>query len=73
MSTTTVSARGSVAIPKAFRQQFNLKPGSKVRFVAYGGGIHLVPLPEDPIEAMQGMFAGGPAMTEELLAEVNET
>lgn len=69
MTVATVSAKGWVVIPKAFRKEFNLKPGTKVRFVAYAGGLHLVPIPDDPIKAMRGMFAGGPSMTDELLAE----
>lgn len=69
MSVATVSAKGWVVIPKAIRQEFNLKPGSKVRFVTYRGGLYLFPVSEDPIEALRGMFAGGPSLTEELLAE----
>lgn len=33
MSVATVSAKGWVVIPKTLRKQFNLEPGSKVRFV----------------------------------------
>jgi len=69
MSVATVSAKGWVVIPKAYRQQFNLKPGSRVRFVAYRGGLYLFPVSEDPIVKMRGMFAGGPSMIDDLLAE----
>jgi|CXWK01.1.fsa_nt_gi AbrB family looped-hinge helix DNA binding protein len=69
MSVATVSAKGWVVIPKAFRQQFDLKPGSRVRFVAYRGGLYLFPVSDDPIAAIHGMFAGGPSMIDDLLAE----
>lgn len=69
MTLSTVSAKGWVVIPKALRQKYGLEPGSKVRFVDYLGTIYIVPIPDNPIEAMYGMFAGGPSMTAELLAE----
>lgn len=69
MTLSTVSAKGWVVIPKALRQKYGLKAGSKVRFVEYLGSIHIVPIPDDPIKALRGMFAGGPSMTAELLAE----
>lgn len=69
MTVATVSAKGWVVIPKPLRQKYGLATGSKVRFVEYGGSIHIVPIPDDVIEAMYGMFAGGPSMTAELLAE----
>lgn len=69
MSVATVSAKGWVVIPKTFRQQFNIKPGSRVRFVAYRGGLYLFPVSEDPIAEIRGMFAGGPSMIDDLLAE----
>ncbi|HOU40774.1 MAG TPA: AbrB/MazE/SpoVT family DNA-binding domain-containing protein [Promineifilum sp.] len=69
MTLSTVSAKGWVVIPKALRQKYGLEAGSKVRFVDYRGAIYLVPIPDDPIEALYGMFAGGPSMTAELLAE----
>lgn len=69
MTVATVSAKGWVVIPKAFRTEFNLKPGTKVRFVAYAGGIHMFPVSEDPISEMQGMFADGPSMIDDLLAD----
>jgi len=40
-----------------------------VRFVDYRGAIYLIPIPDDPIEALYGVFAGEPSMTAELLAE----
>ncbi len=33
------------------------------------GVLVLVPLPEDPVAALHGMFRDGPSLTEELLAD----
>ncbi len=69
MTTSKVSAKGSVTIPKALRDKYGLEAGKKVAFIDYRGTLYLFPIPDDPIKAMYGMFAGGPSMTEELLAE----
>jgi AbrB family looped-hinge helix DNA binding protein len=69
MHTTTVSAKGWVVIPKAMREKHGLEKGSRVQIVEYGEMLVIVPLPDDPVEALHGMFAGGLSLTEELLAE----
>lgn len=69
MPVRIVSAKGSVVIPKALRQKYDLAPGTKVAFIDYGDGFSLVPLPADPVAAMRGMFAGKGSLTAELLAE----
>lgn len=65
----TVSPKGWVVIPKALRERYGFQPGTKVAFVEYGGLVALVPVPDDPVAAMYGMLAGGPSLTEDLLAE----
>jgi AbrB family looped-hinge helix DNA binding protein len=67
--TTTVSAKGWVVIPKSIREKHGLKKGSRVQVLDYGEILAIVPLPDDPIEALHGMFEGGPSLTGELLAE----
>ena len=69
MHTATVSAKGWVVIPKSIREKHGLKKGSRVQVVDYGGIVAIVPLPEDPVEALHGMLQGGPSLTEDLLAE----
>ena len=69
MHTVKVSTKGWVVIPKALRDKYGLKEGSRVQVVEYGDVLVLVPLPEDPIGALYGALAGGPSLTEELLAE----
>jgi AbrB family looped-hinge helix DNA binding protein len=69
MYTAIVSEKGWVVIPKAMRERHGLEKGSRVQFVDYGQILALVPLPDDPVEALHGMFAGGASLTEDLLAE----
>jgi AbrB family looped-hinge helix DNA binding protein len=69
MHAATVSAKGWIVIPKVYREKYGLKSGRKVQVVDYGGGLSIVPIPEDPIEALRGMFADGPSLTKDLLEE----
>ncbi len=69
MHTTTVSAKGWVVIPKPIREKHGLKKGSRVQVLDYGQILAIVPLPDDPIQALHGMFEGGPSLTGDLLAE----
>ncbi|MBN1400325.1 MAG: AbrB/MazE/SpoVT family DNA-binding domain-containing protein [Anaerolineae bacterium] len=69
MHTTTVSAKGWVVIPKPLRDKHNLKRGSRVQVLDCGEILAIVPLPDDPVEALHGMLEGGPPLTRDLLAE----
>jgi len=71
MTTTAVSAKGWVVIPKKYREKYGLKPGTKVQFIDYSGVLSIVPVPEDPIEAGYGMLKhlGGPSWTQEIVEE----
>ena len=69
MHTATVSTKGWVVIPKAMREKYGLEKGSRVQIVDYGQVLAIVPLPEDPVNALHGMFEGGLSLTEELLTE----
>ncbi len=69
MYTAKVSTKGWVVIPKDLRDKYGLKKGSQVQVVDYGEGLILIPLPDDPIEALHGMLEAGPSLTADLLAE----
>ena len=69
MTTTKVSSKGWIVIPKPLRDEFGLKTGTRVKVVAYGGVLAVVPQPDDPVEALHGMLEAGPSLTEDLLAE----
>ncbi len=71
MKVATVSQKGWIVIPREIRELYGMHPGTKVAIVDYGGGVSLVPLPDDPIEAAQGFLQDGSdePLTEELLKE----
>ena len=69
MYTAKVSTKGWVVIPKDLREKYGLREGTRVQVVDCGNVLALVPLPEDPIGSLYGMLAGGPSLTEDLLAE----
>lgn len=69
MPSVVISTKGWVVIPKKYRVKYDLQPGQKVQIVDYGGSLSIIPMPEDPIAALRGMFAKGPSLTEALLAE----
>lgn len=66
---STVSAKGWVVIPVEYRVKYGLKPGTRVRFVDYGGSLTLVRVPDDPIKASRGVLKSKTSLTEELLKE----
>ena len=69
MTIAVVSEKGWVVVPKPYRDKYGLKPGSRVQVVDYGEGISIIPLPDDPITALRGMFASEPSLTEDLKTE----
>ncbi len=69
MYTAKVSTKGWVVIPKDLREKYGLKEGSQVWLLDYGDMITLIPLADDPVEALDGMLAEGPSLTVDLLEE----
>lgn len=69
MYTSKVSEKGWIVIPKPLRQKYGLRKGSQLQIVDYGEVLTLVPLPDDPVEILQGLLKDGPSLTAELLAE----
>lgn len=67
-----VSSKGWVVIPKELRERYGIRPGGKVIMVEEKGGITFMPLPEDPIEAFQGMLKDYPLVEELLKARKEE-
>jgi len=69
MKTATVSQKGWIVIPADLRKKYHLKPGTKVAVMDFSDGVTLVPVPDDPIDAVVGMFRDGPSLTDVLLEE----
>jgi AbrB family looped-hinge helix DNA binding protein len=57
--TIRVSSKGWVVIPAELRERYQLKPGTAVEVVDYGGVLAIVPVKMNPIDESAGMLAGG--------------
>ncbi|MBN1935895.1 MAG: AbrB/MazE/SpoVT family DNA-binding domain-containing protein [Anaerolineae bacterium] len=68
MYTVKVSTKGWVVIPRELRAKYGIESGSQVQVVDYGDVLALVPLPDDPVEALHGLLAGETSLTADLLA-----
>jgi len=55
-----------VVIPAEFRKKYNLRSGSKVVIVDYGGVLAIVPAVKDPIKAGRGFLKGASSMADDL-------
>jgi AbrB family looped-hinge helix DNA binding protein len=64
-----VSTKGWVVIPAELRRKYDLKPGTEVYVVDYGGVLGLVPAAENPLEQAEGMLRGETRLTQSLLRE----
>ena len=52
----TLTAKGQITLPKAFRQELNLKAGDKIDFVMLDNGvIQIVPL-KQPSSKLKGII-----------------
>ena len=69
MPTLTVSSKGWVVIPAAYRKRYQVHPGSQVEIVDYGGGMSLVPVLDRPLRDAQGLLKPRRSLTSALLQE----
>jgi len=56
MHFTTISTKYQVVIPREVREQFGLKPGQRVAFIAHKKSLRMVIVP--PIEEAEGFLEG---------------
>jgi AbrB family looped-hinge helix DNA binding protein len=56
MSTTTISPKYQVVIPKHIREKLHLKSGQKMAVVTKGGVIYFIP--EKPLASFRGFLRG---------------
>ena len=56
MSSTTISPKFQVVIPKEVREKLHLKSGQKMTVVTKGGVIYFIP--EAPLESFRGFLKG---------------
>lgn len=56
MTTTKISPKYQVVIPKEAREKLHLKSGQKLTIVVKGGVVHL--MPEKPLHLFKGFLKG---------------
>lgn len=56
MTTSKISPKYQVVIPKSVREALELKPGQMVQVLAHGDRIEMIPV--RPITEMRGFLAG---------------
>ena len=62
----TISNKGWVVIPAEYRKKYNLRAGTKVVIVDYGGVLAIVPAVKDPIKQGRGFLKGSSSMAQDL-------
>jgi len=56
MMESTVTVRGQTAIPVAIRKKYNIKPKTKLEWIDDGHTISVLPISQNPINALKGRF-----------------
>lgn len=68
MSDITLDDRGRLTLPKEMRERY----GDRYHIVQVHDGIKLIPVAEDPLDALQNEFAGIEKTASELREEARE-
>ena len=70
---TIVSSKGQLVIPAVIREELGIEPGTRVEVRRQGDEVILRPLTRATarrlIKELRGITAGGPSMTDELIAD----
>lgn len=56
---STITSRGQTVVPAAIRNRFNLGPADRLEWILDEGGIRVVPVRANPIDAFRGQGKGG--------------
>ena len=62
----TISNKGWVVIPAEYRKKYNLRAGTKIVIVDYGGVLAIVRAVKDPIKQGRGFLKGISSMSQDL-------
>jgi len=69
MSETTLDSRGRLTLPKELRERY----GDRYRIVQLHDGIKLIPVADDPLDALRQEFAGVEKTADELRENGRDT
>ncbi|ELZ45267.1 hypothetical protein C463_06587 [Halorubrum californiense DSM 19288] len=68
MSEATLDDRGRMTVPKELRERY----GDRYRIVEVHDGIKLIPVADDPLDALRDEFAAAEKTADELREEARE-
>ena len=68
---TTVTKRAQTVVPAAIRERYGIKGGDSLEWIDDGQVIKVIPIPQDPVEALRGC-ARGEGLLERLLESRRE-
>lgn len=66
---TTVGNMGELVIPPEMRAPLGIKPGTRIVVTLDGSRILLEPVASDLVQKTNGIFSGGPSLSEQLTRE----
>ena len=69
MAEVTLDGRGRLPLPKKLRERY----GNRYHIVDLHNGIKLIPLEDDPLDALREEFAGVEKTADDLRAEARDT
>lgn len=65
----TVSSKGQVVLPAELRRKYGIEAGTRLGVVDMAGVMYLVPVKEDPLAELRGMFRDSPGLSSAEAAE----
>ena len=69
MYTSKTSSKGQIVIPKEYRDKLGIKAGDRVGISVAADHVKIYALPEDPVEALCGIFSEGSSLVDALLED----
>lgn len=69
MPVVKASSKGQIVIPKELREKLGIGAGRKLLLRLVENHIELVPLPDEPVQALRGMLKAETSLAEELIEE----
>jgi len=65
---TSISSRGQTVVPARLRARLGLREGTRLRWIEGVDSLVVMPVPDDPIEALAGKYRGK-SLLKRLLSE----
>jgi AbrB family looped-hinge helix DNA binding protein len=69
---SVVSVKGQTVIPKEVREALGIEPGSKLMWIVKGRQATFYVVPDDPVQALMGVWKDSPYKFSDFMRERNE-